>query len=86
MQEIIILNDKAGIRACELAIKENKPVLVCYPFSEYGLFIQPNLVMEYPYKLSRVVMIHRGNGFSGSQYVLTNKNMPKERGIGYVLQ
>ena len=86
MQEIIILNSKTNINAYRLAKAENKPVLVVFNTRNFGMLVQTNGVITMPYKLSKIVMVNYGEGFSGSQYVLTKNNMPKERAVGYVLQ
>lgn len=85
MEEIIILNGKYDQMAKVLAKQEKKSVLVCYNFSNDGIMFKKNGETIVPYRLSKVVMIHRGKGYSGSQYVLTSENMPKERAVGYVL-
>lgn len=86
MQEIIILNSKTNINAYRLARAENKPVLICFNTRKDGMLVEPNGVITFPYKLSRIIRVHYGEGYSGSQYVLTTKNLPQERDIGYVLQ
>lgn len=85
MEEIIILNGKYDQMAKALVKQEKKSVLVCYNFSNDGIMFSKNGETIVPYRLSKVVMIHRGKGYSGSQYVLTSENMPKERAVGYVL-
>lgn len=85
MQEIIILNSKYESSAKEIARAEKKSVLVCYNFSNDGILFTPKGDTIVPFRLSKVIMIKRGKGFSGSQYALTNKNMPQERAVGYVL-
>lgn len=84
MQEIIIVNGNAEINAYKLAQKENKIVLSCDYFSDYGIMYKPNGEIIKDFKLSKVIIVNRGKGFSGSQCALTTKNLPKERGIGYV--
>ena len=86
MQEIIIINGKSDINAWHLSKQENKPVLVCYHYSDLGMFIEPNGKIETNFPLSKIVLINYGEGFSGSQHTLTRNKIPQERCKGYVLQ
>lgn len=86
MQEIIILNGKTNLNALSLAKEENKPVLVCWEYSDYGMLVYPNETKVLEFKLSNVILVDLSEtGYGGCQHRLTSKKIPQERRNGYVL-